>query len=35
VVEKIDPAAKAETVGEDIPDGKIAVDIGPRTVELF
>lgn len=35
VVEKIDPNSKAEIVGENIPDGKIAVDIGPKTVELF
>jgi len=35
VVEKVDPAASAETVGEDIPEGKIAVDIGPKTVALF
>ncbi len=35
VVESIDANAKSELVGEDIPDGKIAVDIGPKTVELF
>ncbi len=35
IVDTIDPNAKAETVGEDIPDGKIAVDIGPKTVKLF
>lgn len=35
VVDKIDPTAKTETVGEDIPEGKIAVDIGPKTVALF
>ena len=35
VVEKIDPAAKTEIVGEDIPDGKIAVDIGPKSIKLF
>lgn len=35
VVEKIDPAAKIEIVGEAIPDGKIAVDIGPKTIKLF
>lgn len=35
VVEKIDPAAKSEIVGEQIPEGKIAVDIGPKTIELF
>ncbi len=35
VVEKVDPNALAEIVGENIPDGKIAVDIGPKTVALF
>ncbi len=35
VVEKIDPNAKVEIVGENIPDGKIAVDIGPKTIALF
>ncbi|MBN2831571.1 MAG: phosphoglycerate kinase [Candidatus Omnitrophica bacterium] len=35
VVEAIDANAKSEIVGEDIPDGKIAVDIGPKTVKLF
>ncbi|MFA5357112.1 MAG: phosphoglycerate kinase [Candidatus Omnitrophota bacterium] len=35
VVDKIEPDAKAEVVGEDIPDGKIAVDVGPKTVALF
>ncbi len=35
VVEAIDPNAKSEIVGEDIPDGKIAVDIGPKTIKLF
>lgn len=35
VVERIDPAAKSEIVGEQIPEGKIAVDIGPKTIELF
>jgi len=35
VVENIEPNAKIEIVGEDIPDGKIAVDIGPKTVSLF
>jgi len=34
-VEAIDPNAKSELVGENIPDGKIAVDIGPKTVALF
>ncbi|MDP2941656.1 MAG: phosphoglycerate kinase, partial [Candidatus Omnitrophota bacterium] len=35
VVDKIDPAAKTDIVGEDIPDGKIAVDVGPKTIKLF
>jgi 3-phosphoglycerate kinase len=35
VVDNIDANAKTEIVGEDIPDGKIAVDIGPKTAKLF
>ncbi len=35
VVETIDPKAKFEIVGEEIPEGKIAVDIGPKTIALF
>ncbi len=35
VVDNIDPKAKTELAGENIPDGKIAVDIGPKTVVLF
>jgi phosphoglycerate kinase len=35
VVDKIDPKAKAETVGENIPEAKIAVDIGPKSIALF
>ncbi len=35
VVDNIDPQAKTEIVGEDIPEGKIAVDIGPKTIALF
>ena len=35
VVDNIDASAKTEIVAENIPDGKIAVDIGPKTVELF
>jgi 3-phosphoglycerate kinase len=35
VVERIDPAAKTEIVGPDIPAGKIGVDIGPLTIKLF
>ncbi|MCM8781154.1 MAG: phosphoglycerate kinase [Candidatus Omnitrophica bacterium] len=34
VVEKIEPGAKIEVV-EEIPDSKIAVDIGPKTINLF
>jgi phosphoglycerate kinase len=35
VVETVDPNAKSEIVGEQIPECKIAVDIGPKTIELF
>lgn len=35
VVDNIAPDAKSEIVGENIPDGKIAVDIGPKTIALF
>ncbi len=35
VVETIDPKAKFEIVNEEIPEGKIAVDIGPKTIALF
>ncbi|MDD5465357.1 MAG: phosphoglycerate kinase [Candidatus Omnitrophica bacterium] len=35
VVDNIDPNAKTEIAGDNIPDGKIAVDIGPKTVKLF
>ncbi|RJP28936.1 MAG: phosphoglycerate kinase [Candidatus Omnitrophota bacterium] len=35
VVAKIDETSKPEVVGESIPEGMIAVDIGPKTVELF
>lgn len=35
VVDTVDPKAKTEVVGENIPDGRIAVDIGPETVALF
>jgi phosphoglycerate kinase len=35
VVDNVDPNAKAEIVGENIPEGKIAVDIGPKTIALF
>ena len=35
VVDNIAFDAATEIVGEDIPEGKIAVDIGPKTVALF
>ena len=35
VVDNIAADAKTEVVGENIPDGKIAVDIGPKTIALF
>lgn len=35
VVDKVDPDASTCVTGLEIPDGKIAVDIGPRTVEFF
>ncbi|MDP2043943.1 MAG: phosphoglycerate kinase, partial [Candidatus Omnitrophota bacterium] len=35
VVDNIDANAKTEIVGENIPDAKIAVDIGPATIKLF
>jgi len=35
IVDTIDANAKFEIVGENIPDGKIAVDIGPKTIQLF
>jgi phosphoglycerate kinase len=35
IVDTIAADAKSETVGEEIPQGKIAVDIGPKTVALF
>jgi phosphoglycerate kinase len=35
VVDNIDPTAKTEIVGLDIPAGKIGVDIGPQTIKLF
>ncbi len=34
-VEAIKADAKIEIVGENIPDGLIAVDIGPKTIKLF
>jgi len=35
VVEAIDVKAKTEIAGDTIPEGKIAVDIGPKTIDLF
>ncbi|MBM3245861.1 MAG: phosphoglycerate kinase [Candidatus Omnitrophica bacterium] len=35
VVDTVASDSKTEIVGEDIPDGKIAVDIGPKTIALF
>jgi phosphoglycerate kinase len=35
VVDNIAPDALTEIVGESIPEGKIAVDIGPKTISLF
>jgi phosphoglycerate kinase len=35
VVTAIEPNANTDVVGEDIPEGKIAVDIGPKTIKLF
>jgi 3-phosphoglycerate kinase len=35
VTDKIEPQMKTENVGEDIPEGKLGVDIGPKTIELF
>jgi 3-phosphoglycerate kinase len=35
IVDTIDANAKTEIVGENIPEGRIAVDIGPKTIELF
>ena len=35
VVDKIEPDAASQIVASAIPEGKIAVDIGPQTAELF
>lgn len=35
VVDTVDAQANTAVVGESIPDGKIAVDIGPKTINLF
>ena len=33
--DKFDPEAATQTVGQDIPEGWMALDIGPKTVELY
>lgn len=33
--DKFDPDAATQVVGQDIPDGWMALDIGPKTVELY
>jgi len=35
VVDKIEPEAETFLVTDEIPEGKIAVDIGPKTIRLF
>jgi 3-phosphoglycerate kinase len=35
IVDTVDPKAATQICGQDIPDGKIAVDVGPKTIELF
>lgn len=35
VADKVAADAQSKSVGEDIPDGWIAVDVGPKTVEAF
>jgi len=35
IVDTVDANAKSEICGENVPDGKIAVDIGPKTITLF
>ncbi len=35
IADKFDAAANTKTVGEDIPDGWMGLDIGPRTTKLF
>ncbi len=35
VVDNVAADAKSEVVGENIPEGKIAVDIGPKSIRLF
>lgn len=35
IVDTVDPKAATQIVGENIPDGKIAVDIGPKTITHF
>ncbi len=35
IADKFDAAAQIETVGESVPDGWMALDIGPKSAELF
>ena len=35
ITDKIEAGANVKTVGEDIPDGWIGVDIGPKTIEQY
>lgn len=35
ITDKIEAGSNVQTVGEDIPDGWIAVDIGPKTIENY
>ncbi len=35
IADKFDASANTKTVGEDIPDGWMALDIGPKTIKLF
>lgn len=35
IVDSISADAKSDITGEEIPEGKIAVDIGPKTISLF
>lgn len=35
IADKFDNSANSKTVGEDIPDGWMGLDIGPKTVKLF
>jgi phosphoglycerate kinase len=35
IADKIDEGASTETVDDEIPDGKIGLDIGPKTIKAF